>query len=87
MEKEKRRPQKLKFSYWRGYGRSTTPGRVYANTDLGSVYFDEKTGKWVGVNTDLESLDMDFIQAEALKRSSVVSSYFRCAANTKGDIR
>ena len=76
-DSEKSLPEKISFNYWWGYGHSTTPGRVYANTDLGTLYFDEKTGAWIGVNVDLSSLNMNAIHEEALKRSTVVKGYFR----------
>lgn len=73
-EAKKPIPTEISFSYWRGYGYSTTAGRVYANTNLGTLYFDEKSGVWIGVDVDLSSLNMNAIHEEAIKRSTVVKA-------------
>lgn len=52
-----------KVAYWAGYKGFS---RIYCETNAGSVYYDLRSGMWGGKNVDIQSLDMENIQEQAL---------------------
>lgn len=76
-EEKKPIPAKISFTYWKGRGTSTRFGRVYANTGLGSLYFDEEQATWIGVDVDLNGINMEAVHKEAMKQSSIVRDCYK----------
>lgn len=51
-------------AYWAG---NAIFPRIYVNTDLGTVYYDVKRATWYSKDADLDSIDMNALENEALR--------------------
>lgn len=69
-KKGRLRPNIRTISFWQGFRGFA---RIYVNMDVGSIYYDIRSGIWGGKDVEVESLDMPWLE-EHIFQSVGVSS-------------